>query len=110
MCIMEIHEGQHSTTLVQAMAHNARTQDGDLDMLIPLLIARGRQDMADSVKHAQRHIRAAYATLLENYGEMVAETVQDSDGHVHAHDHGDERSLVAVAHHDASLARRFETR
>lgn len=110
MCIMEIHEGQQSTTLVQAMAHNASTQDRDLDMLIKVLSARGRQDMADSVEHAQRHIHAAYATLLESYGEMVAEHVQDDAGHVHTHDHGDERSLVAVAHHAAGLARRFETR
>jgi hypothetical protein len=110
MCIMEIHEGQHSTTLVQAMAHNASTQDRDLDMLIKVLVARGEREHATMVIGAQRHIHAAYALLLGEYGDMVAESVQDGAGHVHTHDHGGERSLVEVAHHDAGLARRFETR
>jgi hypothetical protein len=109
MCIMEVHAGQRTATMTQAMAHNASTLDRDLDMLIAVLVNRGGV-LLDPVKQAQDHIHRAYAILLDGFGEAVAAEVSDPDGHVHDHDHGEERSLVEVAHHDADLARKFETR
>lgn len=111
MCIMEVRPGQHTATIVQAMAHNASTLDRDLDMLIQLVKAR-RDHMAEAmIAQAQHHIHSAYAILLGEFGAEVATVVADPAGHVHAHDdHGSERSLVEVAHHDAGLARRYETR
>jgi hypothetical protein len=92
------------------MAHNASTLDRDLDMLIEVLTRRGGVLLAAPVQQAQDHIHRAYAVLLDAYGEAVASEVTDPEGHVHDHDHGSERSLVDQAHHDASLARRYETR
>jgi hypothetical protein len=110
MCIMEIHSGQRQSTMAQAMAHNASTLDRDLDMLITVLVNRHGGVLLDSVRAAQDHIHRAYAGLLDVYGESVAAEVTDPEGHVHDHDHGQERSLVDQAHHDAGLARKFETR
>lgn len=110
MCIMEVRPGQHSATIAQAMAHNTSTIERDLDMFLELVRAR-RDHMAEAtLAQAQHHLRAAYAILLSEFGVEVAAVVADGDGHVHTSDHGEERSLVEVAHHDASLARRFETR
>ena len=109
MCIMEVHSGQRQSTMTQAMAHNASTLDRDMDMLVELLVRRGGV-ILEPVKAAQDHIHRAYAVLLNAYGEAVAAEVADPEGHVHDHDHGHERSFVEQAHHDAGLARQFETR
>ena len=119
MCIMEVREGQHSTTIAQAMAHNTSTIERDLDMFLKLLKARGEAELVKAVEHAQTHLKHAYATFLEIYGEELYHEVhhQHSDsqgrekdyGHEHQAD-GTERSLTEQEHHDASLARKFETR
>ena len=109
MCIMEIHSRQQTATMVQAVAHNSSTIDRDLDMLIEVMKRRGGV-LLDPITQAQDHIHHAYAILLDAYGEAVAVEVADPDGHVHDHDHGHERSFVEQAHHDAALARQFETR
>ncbi len=110
MCIMEIRPGQHTATMAQAMAHNASTLDRDLDMLVTVVKARGDHLGEATILQAQYHVHAAYAILLSEFGMEVAGLVADADGHVHDHDNGSERTLVDVAHHDATLARRFETR
>jgi hypothetical protein len=110
MCIMEVRAGQHASTIAQAMAHNASTLDRDLDMFKALLNARDDVETLNMVIAAQRLIHRAYGTLLDIFEEEI-----------HAHEHeanldhehepvGNERSLVEQAHHDAELARRFETR
>lgn len=109
MCIMEVHNGQRTATMVQACAHNTSTVDRDLDMLIKLMENRGAVTLG-AVQQAQSKIHEGYAVLLDVFGEEIARTVADSEGHVHDHDHGNERSLVEQAHHDAQAARRFETR
>jgi len=110
MCIMEVRPGQQTVTIVQAMAHNASTLDRDLDMLLQLITARGDTVSEATIAQAQELIHRAYALLLAEFGMEVAAVEADPDGHVHEHDHPGERSLVEVAHHDAGLARRFETR
>lgn len=110
MCIMEVRAGQRSSTIAQALAHNTSTVERDLDMFEELLKARGDHESLATVLHAHDHLRKAYATLLAQFGMEVAAEVADPAGHVHDHDHGSERSLVDQAHHDASLARRYETR
>lgn len=111
MCIMEVHSGQRTATMLQAMAHNASTIDRDIDLLIATIEHRhGAATLLGSVRRDQELIHRAYAGLLELYGETVATEVADPDGHVHAHDHGNERSFVEQAHRDATLARQFETR
>ncbi len=110
MCIMEVRAGQHSSTIAQALAHNTSTIERDMDMFEKLVSARGEKELLADLLYAHEHLRKAYATLLACYGMEVAKAVQDEEGHVHNHDHGNERSFVETAHHDAGLARRFETR
>lgn len=110
MCIMEVRAGQKSSTIAQAMAHNTSTIERDLDMFEKLLEARGQLEMLSDVRHAHDHLRKAYAGFLEVFGIEIAAEVQDSEGHVHNHDHGNERTLVEVAHHDATLGRKYMTR
>lgn len=110
MCIMEVHSTQRTSTMLQAMAHNASTLERDLDMLTTVLVARGAVILAD-VHLARSQVHQAYAGLLGLYGSAVGQERQDPDGHVHTHDAvGNERSLVEQAQHDAGLARQFETR
>lgn len=108
MCIMEVRPGQHTATMTQAMAHNASTLDRDLDMLLEIVKARGDHMGEATVSQAQYHVHAAYAILLSEFGMEVGAVAEDDQGHVH--EHGSERTLVEVAHHDATLARKFETR
>lgn len=112
MCIMEVRAGQKSSTIAQAVAHNTSTIERDLDMFEELLKARQDHESLAMVQHAHNHLKSAYAALLLQFGTEVAIEVQDDKGHVHTHDaqNGQERSFVEQAHHDASLARRFETR
>ena len=110
MCIMEVRPNQHASTIAQAMAHNASTLDRDLDMFKALLNARGDVETLKQVLAAQRMIHRAYEALLDIF-----------EAEIHTHEHeahlddehepvGNERSLAEQAHHDAELARRFETR
>jgi thiamine monophosphate synthase len=119
MCIMEVRNGQHSSTIAQAMAHNVSTVERDLDMFELLLKARKDDESLATVIEAHDHLRKAYAGLLMQFGIELAEEVQNGHSHAHLHDasnaldldiRGQERSFIETAHHDASLARRFETR
>jgi hypothetical protein len=107
---MEVRPSQRASTIAQALAHNASTLDRDLDMFIEVLSVRKDFETLASVQAAQAEVHRAYANLLEIFGEEVAGEVADSDGHLPADDHGHERTFVGQAHHDAGLARRFETR
>jgi hypothetical protein len=57
----------------------------------------------------QNLLQHGYADLLEMFGEEVNLEVADWEGHM-PHDHGNERTFVEQAHHDAGEARKFETR
>ena len=109
MCIMEVRPGQNTATVAQAMAHNTSTIERDLDMFRKLLEARKEGNHVEMVNRAQKLLNEAYAIFLEQFGEFVAEQGKP-DNHVHDHDHGHERTFVEQAHHDAQLARRYETR
>lgn len=109
MCIMEVRAGQHTVTIVQALAHNASTLDRDLDMLIKLAESRGERSAHAPLAQAQDYVNRAYAILLSEFGMEVATAVADPQGHM-PDDPGHERTLVETAHHDAGLARRYETR
>ena len=109
MCIMEVRAGQNTATIAQAMAHNTSTIERDLDMFRKLLEARKEGKHLELVETAQKLLSEAYAIFLEQFGEFVAEQV-NPDNHVHDHDHGHERTFVEQAHHDAQLARKYETR
>lgn len=109
MCIMEVRAGQKTSTVAQAMAHNTSTIERDLDMFRKLLEARKEGEHLALVERAQKLLNEAYSIFLEQFGEFVAEEV-NPDNHTHDHDHGHERTFVEQAHHDAQLARRFETR
>jgi len=106
MCIMEVRPGQRTATVAQAMAHNTSTIERDLDMFRKLLEARNEGEHLALVEKAQEYLNRAYAIFLEQFGEFVAEE-DNLDG---THTHGNERTLVETAHHDAQLARRYETR
>jgi hypothetical protein len=109
---MEVRSGQRTSTIAQAMAHNTSTIVGDLDMLVKVLIARGDQESLKTVQAAHDHLKRAYAVLLDQFGMEVAYETMDPNGHLpHSHDENEhERTFIEEAHHDAQLARRFETR
>jgi hypothetical protein len=109
---MQVRPGQHTATIAQALAHNLSTSDRDFEMFRTVLKARGQHDEVAAVDLAQKLTHQAYAAMLELFGEEVGRQMQDADGHM-LHDlldHGHERSLQQQAHHDAVLARPFETR
>ncbi len=111
MCIMEVRAGQHASTIAQALAHNLSTVDRDFDMFRELLKARGDTATLDQVERAQEEAHRAYANMLAVFGQELAAAECDPAGHYDHDQHGSEReSFVAAAHHDASLARRVETR
>jgi hypothetical protein len=91
------------------MAHNTSTIDRDLEMWRTVAHARSDHDALAAIDAAQEHVHRAYAILLSAFGTEVARQVSDPDGRL-PEDHGHERTLVSVAHHDAELARRYETR
>lgn len=109
MCIMEVRPGQTTATVAQAMAHNTSTIERDLDMFRKLLEARKEGVHLTLVNRAQSLLHEAYAIFLEQFGEFVAEEV-NPDTHVHTEQNGHERTFVEQAHHDAQLARKYETR
>lgn len=108
---MTVHAGQRLSTMAEAMAHNTHTIIGDIDLLRSVLAARKDMEAIQDLEQAGKRLLDAYAGLLGLFQAEVGREVQDHDGHVHQHDQvGEERSLVEVAHHDARLARRYETR
>lgn len=119
LCIMEVRPGQRSSTIAQALAHNTSTVERDLDMFRPLLLARGELALLSKIEEAHEHLKAAYAGFLEVFAEEVTVEVRKHGDHDHG-DHAGERvhhedpdhlaKLLAQAHHDATLARRYETR
>lgn len=104
---MEVHEGQRTSTIMQAEAHNTKTVISDLEMFVKLLEKRGDTESLVAVRRAYENLNRAYADLLEQYGELVGSEVMDHEGHMHE---GNERTLVQAEVHDAGLARKFETR
>lgn len=87
MCIMEVRPGQRSSTIAQAMAHNVSTIERDLDMLKPLLIARGEHEMLAIIEAGHEAMKTAYEHFLACF---VAEIEQEiSNGGDHDHDYHD---------------------
>lgn len=113
MCIMEIRPGQHASTIAQAVAHNLSTIDRDCDMFVATLDAQGRPQDAQQVRELQAAIHGNYSAALSLFAHEVREDLEHwhtaTDDHTHDH-HGNERSLAAIVHADAVLARPFETR
>lgn len=119
MCIMEIRAGQHSSTMIQACAHNLDTVLGDLEMFKGLIVARNRQDILNEVNRANDQIQHAYAGLLGLFTREVASMHNPDDPrhresehlshHDNPHSH-DERTLVEEAHHFAQQGRKYMTR
>lgn len=96
MCIMEVRPGQKSATILQAMAHNTSTIERDLDMLYPILEARG-SDVTRNVRIAHSYLKDAYQAFLTAFSSQVtsdlASKVSDD-----THDElvGSERELKPV--------------
>lgn len=118
MCIMEVREGQHTATIMQACCHNASTLDRDLEMYVSLTRKRGDDAARKAAAEAQQMVHRAYEILLAGFEAEVLTEVRDLP-----HSHGEERAVIEaakddvikkvvheVAVHDAQLARRFETR
>lgn len=107
MCIMEIHEHAANATMAQAMAHNLSTADRDADMLVKVFTARHDYAGVRAVQSAQAKVHAAYAEMLELFGEYAAQASMDSAGHVH---HGSERTIESVVKSATDRAHSEETR
>lgn len=110
MCVMEVRPGQHSSTISQACAHNVSTVDRDLDMFEKVLEARGETEVLEGIRKLHSDLHDCYTGLLAVFGDEVEKEVAAWDKNV-PHEYGNERrDLIGQEHHDAELARRFETR
>jgi hypothetical protein len=104
---MEVREGQRSSTIAMAVAHNCSTSDRDLDMYEVLLAKRGEHECLAHVRAAHQHINEAYRELLAAYAHEVSAVVPHRDSNEPA---GNERSVEDIADADARRARTYETR
>jgi hypothetical protein len=126
MCIMEVRPGQRTATIAQAEAHNINTNRGDIDLLRPLLAARGDHESLALVEEASQALDTAYAAFLKVYAKTLQHEVESGHDHPHADEMvGSERKLPApdqemiesvaiplraAAKLAAQRARRYETR
>jgi lipoate-protein ligase A len=106
---MEVHPKAARATMAQAMAHNTKTVDSDVDMLVKVLNARKDYEGVRTVLDAQKHLKNAYAAFLELFGEYVAEVTPDEFSDHHQHD-GSERNFIDVINAATKEARKDETR
>lgn len=105
MCIMEVREGQRSSTIAQACAHNVSTVERDMDMFEALLTKRaehsGSQDdvtCLERVQDAHKLLRSAYATLLNAYAAELSGVHPATDTPLDASETSAER---VIAHEHA---------
>lgn len=82
MCIMEVREGQHHSTITQAEAHNVNTVVGDLDMFRRVLETRGQGAKAARVAEVQDRLASVYDDLMDLYCGFLTDEV-----HNHGPDH-----------------------
>lgn len=109
MCIMEVNEHSHPTTMLQACGHNTETTARDLAMMWRLFSERGRADLADSVHAAQTALQSVADDLLTQWAREAALVTVHAPG---THAHGSERQASQADVMTASVrdAKRFETR
>lgn len=88
-CIMEVRPGQRTSTIVQAFAHNLKTIESDIEMLRPLLRARGETEVCDDLDVAYDNMHHLYEHLLHIFGTALRNDVAkhgdtaDPDAHHH---------------------------
>lgn len=107
MCIMEIHDGAHRNTMIQAIAHNLSTIDRDLDMLVKVGESRNDHDLHEFAESLQKRVHAAYAQALTEFGISLANHASDENGHIHV---GSERNVVELLNNATKRAKVDETR
>lgn len=78
MCVMDVHPGQHPSTMAQAMVHNLGTVMGDLDMFASLLKTQKRDEVAVDILTVRNRLADCYDTLLEGYVDRLTEEVHES--------------------------------
>lgn len=128
MCIMEVREGQHHSTIAQAQAHNTNTVISDCAMFARMLDARGRHEEANEVLGIQRQLETSYESFLDLYtsfltGEIMSELAGFSHSHgedMEAHEHHFDgvplsaeevfQAIKQTVRRDENRARVFETR
>lgn len=127
MCIMEIHPGQHACTMVQALLHNSSTVVNDMNMLIPLMDARGELSLVEKVEEVRNDLEEVCEKLLQIYADELVHEVT-TQGIVDIPNHSNERGgqpytneagetyeqITAKLHdfavQDAARAARYESR
>ncbi len=115
MCIMEVREGQHHSTIAQAEAHNVNTVVGDLDMFRRVLETRNQPAKARRVDEISSTLVAAYDDLMDLYcGFLTDEVHNHAPEHLNVPDGAvfeDIAELVReVVRRDARHAHVYETR
>ena len=104
MCVMEVHVKQHSATMLQACAHNTRTVIGDLEMLEPILLARGIDTAR--MRDARAFLESACEELLSEFALQVREHTQNI-GNIDEEPVGSERAHVHNAEDKAMIEAAF---
>jgi hypothetical protein len=116
VCIMEVREGQRSSTIAQAMAHNTSTIERDLDMFRPLLEARGETSLLAEIEAAQRALGVAYQHFLAVFAAEIERDVQHQHqpdaviGAERVHVHASDAEFATAARVAEHRAERYETR
>lgn len=80
MCQIDITKDQANDTMIQGVAHNLHTSEGDLRMLAEVLGARGKADDAYVVTEVAETVHALVHACLKLYGLACL------DHSEHAHD------------------------
>jgi len=122
MCIMDVRAAQRTSTIAQAMAHNTKTIQSDMDMFRAVLIARGETDALAKVDKAQVALGMAYKNFLALFASEVArdvdahhedEPIGNENAHAHhEHEHvkPTDAEIVAETVSAVQAAERYETR
>jgi len=110
MCIMAIHPGQRTATMLQACLHNQSTVQTDLEMLAHVLAHREvSPEVLELLEHARSIVGMAYAQLADTWDAALADQVLGTEPHTHDDPVlvGAERAAVdRAAEHAAALDRR----
>jgi hypothetical protein len=117
---MEVRAGQRSSTMLQAMAHNLSTIERDLEMLTPVLKARGQSAILGTLAEGHAHMTAAYESFLQCFVREIEAEILSGHDHPHSDDaEGTERVHIGPHAHElieaeaaiaAERAAKYETR
>jgi hypothetical protein len=83
MCVMDVRPSEPSEDITQALTHNLSTVQRDLEMVLPILKARGEHSAHKQVTAALKHLSDSYELMLKAFGNTIVVTHKATQ-HYHA--------------------------